>query len=243
MPRVKLFRRSRLQGRTPGGFLPRTPFFPVCVLVLAACLLGWGQLPSQPVFPGSGQDSDADLTAIAALSCAENEIIKRNGAGAWVCAAEGSATGLTSSAVVGKGQLVVGSDGARAMVASTATLGVVRLVGGVLGTAEENDIRARVYAVNTVEFSATPAFALAIGSVQAITLTDNVTSSTTSDHTAGAVVMFKICQDGTGSRTFAWPATVKGGMTIGSTLSRCSAQSFLDDGTNLYATSPGVTNQ
>jgi hypothetical protein len=37
---------------------------------------------------GSYQAADADLTAIAALSCTENQIIKRNGAGAWVCAAD-----------------------------------------------------------------------------------------------------------------------------------------------------------
>jgi hypothetical protein len=32
------------------------------------------------------QASDANLTAIAALACTENQIIKRNGAGAWACA-------------------------------------------------------------------------------------------------------------------------------------------------------------
>jgi hypothetical protein len=42
---------------------------------------------------GSYQTSDADLTAIAALSCSENQIIKRNGAGAWVCAADADAGG------------------------------------------------------------------------------------------------------------------------------------------------------
>ena len=38
------------------------------------------------------QASDADLTAIAALACSENQIIKRNGAGAWICAADGGGT-------------------------------------------------------------------------------------------------------------------------------------------------------
>lgn len=39
------------------------------------------------------QVADADLTAIAALSCTENQIIKRNGEGAWVCAADADTGG------------------------------------------------------------------------------------------------------------------------------------------------------
>lgn len=52
-----------------------------------------------------------------------------------------------------------------------------------------------------------------------------------------------ICQDATGSRTFVWPTQIHGAMTIGSTASLCSAQSFVSDGTNAYALSPGVVNQ
>ena len=51
-----------------------------------------------------------------------------------------------------------------------------------------------------------------------------------------------ICQDATGSRTFVWPTNVLGGMTIGATASKCSAQNLIFDGTNAYALSPGVTN-
>jgi hypothetical protein len=50
--------------------------------------------------PAGFQTADADLTAIAALSCTENQIIKRNGAGAWVCAADandGGAGDVTAS--------------------------------------------------------------------------------------------------------------------------------------------------
>ena len=46
---------------------------------------------------GSYQASDADLTAIAALSCTENQIIKRNGAGAWICATDENAGGDVTS--------------------------------------------------------------------------------------------------------------------------------------------------
>jgi hypothetical protein len=96
--------------------------------------------------------------------------------------------------------------------------------------------------VNTVTFSATPTFNASLGNTQKITLTGNVTSSTLSNAGTGQSINFIICQDATGSRTFVWPTTVKGGMTIGSTLSTCSAQDFIFDGTNAYAVSSGVTN-
>lgn len=41
------------------------------------------------------QPSDADLTAIAALACTENQIIKRNGEGAWACAADAGSFAVT----------------------------------------------------------------------------------------------------------------------------------------------------
>jgi hypothetical protein len=99
-------------------------------------------------------------------------------------------------------------------------------------------------AVNTVTFSATPTFDASLGNTQKITLTGNVTSSTLSNATTGQQIDFLICQDGTGSRTFVWPTNVLGGMTIGSTLSKCSAQSFRYDGTltKAYALGAGATN-
>ena len=96
--------------------------------------------------------------------------------------------------------------------------------------------------LNTVTFSATPTFDARLGNTQKITLTGNVTSSTLSNAATGEHINFLICQDGNGSRTFTWPTNVKGGMTIGSTASKCSAQSFIFDGTNAYALSPGVSS-
>lgn len=96
-------------------------------------------------------------------------------------------------------------------------------------------------ALTTVTFSATPTFDASLGNSFKITLTGNVTSSTLSNPQAGQLISWLICQDATGSRTFVWPTNVKGGMTIGSTLSTCSAQNFLYDGTNAYALSGGVT--
>jgi hypothetical protein len=96
--------------------------------------------------------------------------------------------------------------------------------------------------LNDVTFSSTPTFDAKLGNTQKITLTGNVSSSTLSNATAGEQINFIICQDATGSRTFTWPSNVKGGMTIGSTASKCSAQTFIFDGTNAYALSSGVTN-
>ncbi|GEM_PF-941271 len=96
--------------------------------------------------------------------------------------------------------------------------------------------------LNVVTFSGTPTFDASLGNTQKITLTGNVTSSTLANASAGEQLNFIICQDSTGSRTFVWPSNVKGAMTIGSTASKCSAQSFVFDGSNAEATSPGVTN-
>lgn len=96
--------------------------------------------------------------------------------------------------------------------------------------------------VNTVAFSATPVFNLSAGGIQKIILTGNVTSSTITSLVVGSVVTFTIIQDGTGGRSFVWPANVKGGMTVttGTSNQTCS-QSFTSwDGVNLYATSIGV---
>lgn len=98
-------------------------------------------------------------------------------------------------------------------------------------------------AVNVVRFSAAPTFNAALGNVQEITLTGNVTSSMLTNAVAGEKLNFVICQDGTGSRAFRWPAQMRGAMTIGSTASKCSAQEFVYDGRNAYALSPGVKDQ
>lgn len=95
---------------------------------------------------------------------------------------------------------------------------------------------------NVVPFSSTPTFDASLGNTQKITLTGNVTSSTLSNAAVGQTINFLICQDATGGRTFTWPTNVLGGMTVGPTASKCSAQTLLFDGTNAYALSPGVTN-
>ena len=96
--------------------------------------------------------------------------------------------------------------------------------------------------LNTVSFSATPTFDASLGNTQKITLTGNVTSSTLANASAGEQIHFFVCQDASGGHTFAWPSNLTGGMTVSSAGSTCSAQSFIFDGTNAYALSPGVTN-
>jgi hypothetical protein len=113
----------------------------------------------------------------------------------------------------------------------------------VANTRNFNVSKSIISGLNTVSFSATPTFNASLGNTQKITLTANVTSSTLSNASTGQTINFIICQDATGSRTFVWPTNVLGGMTIGATASKCSAQNFIFDGTNAYALSPGVTNQ
>ena len=94
-----------------------------------------------------------------------------------------------------------------------------------------------------VSSSAAPAFDANKASTFKITLASRVANSTLSGAASGQLLNFIICQDGTGSRTFTWPASFHGAMTIGSTASKCNGQSFAYDGTSYYAISSGVVNQ
>jgi hypothetical protein len=94
-----------------------------------------------------------------------------------------------------------------------------------------------------VSFSATPTFDAGTASTFKITLTSNVTSSTLANASAGQNLSFIICQDAVGGHSFSWPSNMKGGMTIGTTASKCSAQNYVFDGSNAYATANGVADQ
>ena len=92
-----------------------------------------------------------------------------------------------------------------------------------------------------VPFSATPAFDLANGDVQTLTLTANVTSSTITIGSGslfnGAILILWLVQDGTGSRTFAWPSDVKlagGAFTLTTTADKRDSIILQYDGTNWY---------
>ena len=92
-----------------------------------------------------------------------------------------------------------------------------------------------------VTYSATPNFDLSVAPSQKMTLTGNVTNSTTSGATAGRLYTFSITQDGTGSRTFAWPVTFKGATTVDSTASTSTTQLFWYNGTNFIGFASAIT--
>jgi hypothetical protein len=95
-----------------------------------------------------------------------------------------------------------------------------------------------------VTFSATPTFSVSGTAITTfgITLTGNVTSSTISGATAGAILKFVICQDAIGSRTFTWPTAMSAAGTITPTANVCSMQSFVYNGTTYYAIGPMTDN-
>jgi hypothetical protein len=97
--------------------------------------------------------------------------------------------------------------------------------------------------VSTVSFSATPIFNATGYSGFKITLTGNVTSSTFTNGTAGSLYTFEITQDGTGGRTFVWPANFKGGASVTDQAAGSNetiAQLFYFDGSNALAVGPGM---
>ncbi len=110
------------------------------------------------------------------------------------------------------------------------------------GSVAANKIAAAAVAVRVVTFSATPTFNLSLGTIQKITLTANVTSSTFSNPSSGVLYTFKICQDGTGGRTFVFPTALKRATTISPTASLCSIQTFTyeSDASEYNAVSAGV---
>lgn len=94
-----------------------------------------------------------------------------------------------------------------------------------------------------VSFSATPTFTRSTNlQIWELTLTGNVTSSTTSGLAAADVLVFKLCQDGTGGRTFAWPTGFSAASAPSSTLSTCTQQSFYWDGSAAVPITTGISN-
>lgn len=91
--------------------------------------------------------------------------------------------------------------------------------------------------LNTVAYSSTPVFDLAKGSLQLLTLTGNVTSSTVTHLTPGQIVMLQVCQDATGARSFVWPANVYGASTPPAAPLSCITNTFVATADALYASS------
>ena len=98
--------------------------------------------------------------------------------------------------------------------------------------------------VSVTESGGTASFDAGLGNTFKLTLNANATSTTLSNAQPGQWLNFIICQPASGGPfSFAWPSSVHGGMTIGTTAGKCSAQSFVFDGSGAFATSSGVANQ
>ncbi|HEV7520750.1 MAG TPA: hypothetical protein VGP89_06580, partial [Candidatus Angelobacter sp.] len=87
--------------------------------------------------------------------------------------------------------------------------------------------------LNAVAFSATPTFDCTLGSVQKLTLTGNVTSSSLANCQAGQLVAFEICQDATGGRTFANPAGLNQWSALPIAANACAVQQYSFDALNV----------
>jgi hypothetical protein len=92
-----------------------------------------------------------------------------------------------------------------------------------------------------VTYSATPAFNLAQGRTQKITLT-GACAPTVIGQVAGVRYVFIIMQNTPGGHVFTWPAAFRGAMEVGQEPAMGSVQEFISDGTYLWATGPGIQN-
>lgn len=105
-------------------------------------------------------------------------------------------------------------------------------------------VAADIFGLVPTSFSATPTFNAGTYPIPTftMTLTGNVTSSTITNPTNGQMIMFILTQDGTGSRTFAWPTNSKGSVNVDGNANAVTVETFVYDGTSWRGTSPGSTN-
>ena len=146
----------------------------------------------------------------------------------------GSTYAVTSTATTGSGNVVL----ATSPTLTTPNLGTPSTINLANATFPSSIGQAGQYA--SVTFSATPTFTASSNTNNswAITLTGNVTSSTLASSAAGQHLAFKICQDSTGSRTFAWPTGFSAATTVFPTASTCTEQAFFWDGSNAQPLGP-----
>lgn len=84
--------------------------------------------------------------------------------------------------------------------------------------------------VDSMTFSATPAFLANSYSTFILTLTGNVTSSTITGGAVGQIISFEVCQNATGGYTFAWPSNFVNAPAMPTTPSVCITPQFFFDG-------------
>jgi hypothetical protein len=97
--------------------------------------------------------------------------------------------------------------------------------------------------INEVPFSAQPIFDAAAGSVQKMTLTGSVQSSSLVHAASGQTLTFVICEDARGGWGFRWPSEMKGAASVNPSARTCTVQQFLYDGSRAYAISPAVLDR
>jgi hypothetical protein len=180
--------------------------------------------------------------------------------GSLTCGQTPAFSGGDATSSAGSCNLAVGSIGGKAVTLGgaltfsggfgttltvTGTTSVTLPTAGTLAILGKNTFTGtQTFAVNTVASGATPAFDLSLGNVQYVSALATNASPAFSNITAGGTWEFVVCNNGTGGFTWTWPASVHGGIVIGTTASKCSSQRFTSpDGTTLYADGPGVINQ
>jgi uncharacterized protein YraI len=106
-------------------------------------------------------------------------------------------------------------------------------------TGTEKQTTVRIYpAVTVLTDGATITWNLSLGPIATVTLGGNRTLAFSGTIRAGTYVL-KVRQDATGSRTLAYPATVKtagaAGITLSTGVNKEDIITFISDGTNMYA--------
>lgn len=130
----------------------------------------------------------------------------------------------------------------------TYDLGTSRIAAGTLGIGNGNagdvsgtlDLQQINFNPKTIVTGATPAISTA--SLQTVTLSVNAAPTVTIAQ--GERLVLQICQPATGGPfTWTWPASIHGGVVIGTNASSCSTQAFDSfNGTTLVAENVGVIN-
>jgi hypothetical protein len=95
-----------------------------------------------------------------------------------------------------------------------------------------NDSAQQSTSVCGLAFSSNITFTASSCSDFTLTLTGNVTSSAVSGAVTGQQIIVSACQDGTGSRTLAWPPNFTRPPTIASAANACTNAAFFYDGSN-----------
>jgi hypothetical protein len=188
---------------------------------------------------GTGLTTGGDNTLVGSGAMTASSTTYSGAAFGSNASAGSMAVALGASAIAGDNEVVITAGSATRL---KIVAGGKTKIGGFTPPTQMLDVGGAITSdLVAVTSVASPSFNASLGNTFKLTLTINASTSALSAASQGQTLTFIICQDGTGSRTFTWPTNVKGGMTISTAPSTCNAQTFIFDGTNAYATSPGKT--